>query len=91
MRTLAPRLLPAAACLWVVLLLIAPAALTLLSDPSYAAATSTILPIEAQHATVLTIALEGGPEELFPTGAFESTALGDGTDPTKGLDTAVFG
>ena len=67
------------------------AALTLLSDPTYAAATSTILPIEAQHATVLTMALEGGPDELFPTGAFESTALGDGTDPTKGLDPAVFG
>ncbi|MFL6205679.1 MAG: ferritin-like domain-containing protein [Acidimicrobiales bacterium] len=67
------------------------AALTLLSDPSYAAATSTILPIEAQHATVLTIALEGGPDQLFPTGAFESTALGDGSDPTKGLDPAVFG
>ena len=67
------------------------AALTLLSDPTYAAATSTILPIEAQHATVLTLALEGGPDELFPTGAFESTALGDGTDPTKGLDPAVFG
>ena len=67
------------------------AALTLLSDPTFAAATSTILPIEAQHATVLTLALEGGPDELFPTGAFESTALGDGTDPTKGLDPAVFG
>src|SRR5688572_10871558 len=67
------------------------AALTLLADPNYAAATSTILPIEAQHATVLTLALEGGPDELFPTGAFESSALGDGTDPTKGLDPAVFG
>jgi len=67
------------------------AALTLLSDPAYAAATSTILPIEAQHATVLTLALEGGPDELFPTGAFESSALGDGTDTTKGLDPAVFG
>ena len=40
---------------------------------------------------MLTLALEGGPDELFPTGAFESTALGDGTDPTKGLDPAVFG
>ena len=67
------------------------AALTLLSDPAYAAATSTILPIEAQHATVLTLALEGGPDELFPTGAFESAALGDGTDTTKGLDPATFG
>jgi hypothetical protein len=67
------------------------AALTLLSDPAYAAATSTILPIEAQHATVLTLALGGGPDDLFPTGAFETTALGDGTDATKGLDPAVFG
>ena len=66
-------------------------ALTLLSDPAYAAATSTILPIEAQHATVLTITLGGGVDELFPTGAFESAALGDGTDKTKGLDPATFG
>ena len=34
---------------------------------------------------------EGGPDDLFPTGAFESAALGDGTDPTKGLDPAIFG
>jgi hypothetical protein len=67
------------------------AALTLLSEAAFAAATSTILPIEAQHATVITLALGEGPEQLFPTGAFESTALGDGTDPTKGLDPAVFG
>jgi len=67
------------------------AGLTLLSDATFAAATSTILPIEAQHATVITLALGEGPDQLFPTGAFESTALGDGTDPTKGLDPAVFG
>jgi hypothetical protein len=67
------------------------AALTLLTDAAYAAATSTILPIEAQHATVLSLALGEGPEEWFPTGAFESAALGDGTDPLKGLDPAVFG
>ena len=67
------------------------AALTLLSDPAFAAATSTILPIEAQHATVLTLAVDGGPDDLFPTGAFETTALGDGTDASKGLDPAVFG
>ncbi len=67
------------------------AALTLLTDAAYAAATSTILPIEAQHATVLTLALEGGPDELFPTGAFESAALGDGTDTEAGLDPPVFG
>jgi hypothetical protein len=67
------------------------AALTLLTDAAYAAATSTILPIEAQHATVLSLALGEGPEEWFPTGAFESAALGDGTDPLAGLDPAVFG
>jgi hypothetical protein len=66
------------------------AALTLLDDPAYAAATSTILPIEAQHAAVLAIALGKGPEDIFPTGAFESAALGDGTDPKAGLDPAVF-
>ena len=70
------------------------AALTLLQSKDYAAATSTILPIEAQHATVLGLAL-GKPftmdeDGVFPTGAFESAALGDGTDPTKGLDPATF-
>ncbi len=66
------------------------AALTLLTDAAYAAATSTILPIEAQHATVLSLALGEGPEDWFPTEAFESAALGDGTDPLKGYDPAVF-
>ena len=66
------------------------AALTLLTDPAYAAATSTILPIEAQHATVLALALGQGPDGWFPTGAFESAALGDGTDPKAGFDPAVF-
>jgi hypothetical protein len=66
------------------------AALTLLQDAAFSAATSTILPIEAQHATVLAIALGKGPEDLFPTGAFETAVLGDGTDPKAGLDPAVF-
>jgi hypothetical protein len=66
------------------------AALTLLTDPAYAAATSTILPIEAQHGTVLSLALGETPEMWFPTGAFESSALGDGTDPLAGFDPAVF-
>ena len=66
------------------------AALTLLTDPAYAAATSTILPIEAQHATVLALAVGDGPDGWFPTGAFESAALGDGTDPKAGFDPAVF-
>jgi len=66
------------------------AALTLLTDPQYAKATSTILPIEAQHATVLSLALQEGPDKWFPTEAFESAALGDGTDPLKGFDPAIF-
>ncbi len=66
------------------------AALTLLQDPAFSKATATILPIEAQHATVLAAALGRGPDDLFPTGAFESAALGDGTDPEAGLDPAVF-
>ena len=66
------------------------AALTLLTDPAYAAATSTILPIEAQHGTVISLALGEEAEDWFPTGAFESAALGDGTDPLKGFDPAVF-
>jgi hypothetical protein len=66
-------------------------ALTALQDPAYAAATSTILPIEAQHAVVLSLALGEGPDMWFPTDAFESTAVGDGTDPLAGFDPAVFG
>lgn len=66
------------------------AALTLLQDPAYAAATSTILPIEAQHQTVLGLALGKDVAAVFPTGAFEAAALGDGSDPLKGLDPAVF-
>jgi hypothetical protein len=66
------------------------AALTALTDPAYAAATSTILPIEAQHATVLAIALGKGTDVMFPTGAFEAATFGDGTDPKAGFDPAVF-
>jgi rubrerythrin len=66
------------------------AALTLLQNPAYAAATATILPIEAQHAVVLGLALGKSVTDVFPTGAFESSALGDGTDPLKGLDPAAF-
>lgn len=66
------------------------AALALLTDPAYAAATSTVLPIEAQHATVLSLALGEGPDKWFPTEAFESATLADGTDPLAGFDPAVF-
>ena len=43
------------------------AALTLLQDPAYAAATSTILPIEAQHQVVLGLALGKSVTDVFPT------------------------
>ena len=33
----------------------------------------------------------GRHRQLFPTGAFEVAVVGDGTDPRKGLDPAVFG
>ncbi|MBI4883971.1 MAG: ferritin-like domain-containing protein [Actinobacteria bacterium] len=66
------------------------AALTLLIDPAYAAATATILPIEAQHQVVLGLALGKDVAAVFPTDAFEAAALGDGSDPLKGLDPAVF-
>lgn len=66
------------------------AALTLLQDPAFAKATSTILPIESQHQVVLGLALGKPVADVFPTGAFESSALGDGTDPKAGLDPATF-
>ena len=66
------------------------AALTLLQNPAFAAATATILPIEAQHQTVLGLALGKSVSDVFPTGAFEAAALGDGTNPLAGLDPAVF-
>lgn len=65
-------------------------ALTALQDAAFAAATSTILPVEASHATVLSIAA-GDTGNLFPTDAFEVAVVGDGTDPRAGLDPAVFG
>jgi hypothetical protein len=39
---------------------------------------------------VLGLALGKSVDDVFPTGAFESAALGDGTDPLAGLDPAVF-
>jgi rubrerythrin len=66
-------------------------ALTVLQDPAFASATATILPIEAQHATVLSIALgQTDAGSLFPTGAFESATVGDGSDAKAGLDPTAF-
>ena len=36
------------------------------------------------------LALGKSVPDVFPTDAFESAALGDGTDPLAGLDPAVF-
>ena len=66
------------------------AALTLLQDPAYSAATATILPIESQHQVVIGLALGKPVTDVFPTDAFESAALGDGTDPLAGLDPEAF-
>ena len=66
------------------------AALTLLQDPAYAKATSTILPIEAQHQVVLGLALGKSVTDVFPPVRSNPSALGDGTDPKAGLDPATF-
>ena len=40
--------------------------------------------------SVLGLALGKPVADVFPTGAFESSTLGDGTDPLAGLDPAAF-
>jgi hypothetical protein len=51
---------------------------------------ATILPIEAEHAAILGVALGKSPADIFVNGAFESAAVGDGTDVKKGIDPAKF-
>lgn len=51
---------------------------------------ATILPIETEHAAVLGIALGKAPGDIFVNGAFESAAVGDGSDIKKGIDPAKF-
>jgi rubrerythrin len=65
-------------------------ALTALTvEPAYKG-TATILPIESAHAGVLGSALGKDLKAMFPTDAFITATVGDGSDPTKGLDPAAF-
>ena len=51
---------------------------------------ATILPIEAEHAAILGAALGMPVPDIFINGAFESAAVGDGSDIKKGLDPTLF-
>jgi rubrerythrin len=51
---------------------------------------ATILPIEAEHAAILGVALGMSVPDIFINGAFESAAVGDGSDIKKGLDPTLF-
>jgi rubrerythrin len=51
---------------------------------------ATILPIESEHAAVLGFALGKSLEDIFVNGAFESAAVGDGSDIARGIDPALF-
>ena len=51
---------------------------------------ATILPIEAEHAAILGVALGMSVPDIFVNGAFESAAVGDGSSIKKGLDPSVF-
>ena len=64
--------------------------LTLLQDPAFASAAATILPIEAQHAAAIGLALGQSVEEQFPTGAFEVAQVGSAGDPKTGVDPAQY-
>ena len=64
--------------------------LTLLQDPAFASAAATILPIEAQHAAAIGLALGQSVEEQFPTGAFEVAQVGSAGDPMTGVDPAQY-
>lgn len=59
------------------------------SAPAYSGM-ATILPIEAEHASVLSAALGLSLEAAFPTGAFEAAVVGNGADAKKGIDPVVF-
>ena len=64
--------------------------LTAASGGDAIAGMATILPIEAEHAAVLGLALGKPVPEIFVNGAFESAAVGDGSDIKKGLDPNKF-
>lgn len=59
-------------------------ALGALTDPGNAAATATILPVEAQHAVVLGQALELGPDEYLPPFETADAALDPAEFPVGG-------
>jgi len=65
-------------------------ALTALQSIEAAKGTATILPIESAHAGVLGFALGKELEAEYPTGAFITAQVGDGSDITKGIDPAVY-
>lgn len=64
--------------------------LTLLQDKAFASAAATILPIEAQHAATIGLALGQSPADQFPTGAFEAAVVGSAGDPMTGVDPAQY-
>jgi hypothetical protein len=51
---------------------------------------ATMLPIVAGHATTIGSLAGLAPIALFPNGALEGTAAGDGSDTTLGFDPALF-
>ena len=65
-------------------------ALTVLQSADAAKGTATILPIESAHAGVLGTALGKSLADLYPTGAFITAQVGDGTDLKKGIDPAKY-
>lgn len=64
--------------------------LTALQDPAFASAAATILPIEAQHAAAIGLALGQPVADQFPTGAFEVAQVGSAGDPMTGVDPAQY-
>jgi hypothetical protein len=64
--------------------------LGLLTSPDVYGRVVTTLPVESEHAAVLGTVAELGPEGLFITGPFENASVGDGSDPRRGFDMAVF-
>lgn len=65
-------------------------ALTALSIPAAIAGTATILPIEAEHAAILGVALKKSPVDIFPNGAFESASVGEAGNSKTGLDPSKY-
>jgi hypothetical protein len=64
--------------------------LNLLTSTDVYSRVVTTLPIESQHAAVLGSVLGLPVDSMFITGPFENATVGDGTDPRRGFDVAVF-